>query len=123
VTIDDSSFRALEPLPRCKHCDSLARPNVLMFGDWSWLRHRTDAQQERFCGWLDQLAKPSAKLVFIERGAGSAVPTVRHMSERVVERFGGTLLRVNPREPEVLSGHVGLALGAAKALRSMIHLL
>jgi NAD-dependent SIR2 family protein deacetylase len=44
VNIEDSSFRALEPLPKCRNCPALARPNVLMFGDSGWLGHRTEAQ-------------------------------------------------------------------------------
>jgi NAD-dependent SIR2 family protein deacetylase len=98
ITVEETTFRAQEPLPRCKNCRALARPNVLMFGDWSWLSHRTDAQQERFAAWLKELAKSSANLVVIELGAGGAIPTVRLTSERVQERIGGTLIRINPRE-------------------------
>ena len=48
VSIDAEMFRALEPLPKCRYCSALARPNILMFGDWSWLGHRTDQQHKRF---------------------------------------------------------------------------
>ena len=34
VEVDEESFRASEPLPRCPECGALARPNVLMFGDY-----------------------------------------------------------------------------------------
>jgi len=67
-----------------------------MFGDWSWLGHRTEAQHKGFTEWLDELAKSSANLAVIEMGAGSAIPTVRHTSERVLERIDGTLIRINP---------------------------
>lgn len=116
VTIEESTFRALEPLPKCKECPALARPNILMFGDWSWLSHRTDAQQARFDIWANTLAKSSAKLVVIELGAGSAIPTVRYTSERVVKSKGGTLIRINPREHEVPSGQIGLPLSAAEGI-------
>src|SRR5580658_9779097 len=59
--IEESTFRALAPLPRCRNCPALARPNILMFGDGSWLRHRTEAQHKRLAGWLDELAESSAK--------------------------------------------------------------
>jgi NAD-dependent SIR2 family protein deacetylase len=121
VSLEEETFRALEPLPKCRNCPALARPNILMFGDWSWLGYRTHAQQERFSGWLNELAKSSAKLVVIELGAGSAVPTVRHTSEHVVDRFGGKLIRINPREHEVPSGHIGLPFGAAEGLRQICH--
>lgn len=37
VNIEGNVFRALEPLPFCRSCHALARPNILMFGDGSWL--------------------------------------------------------------------------------------
>jgi NAD-dependent SIR2 family protein deacetylase len=54
VNINEVTFRALEPLPECRNCAGLARPNILMFGDGTWLRHRADAQQQRFGKWLDE---------------------------------------------------------------------
>lgn len=119
VSIDDDQFRALEPLPRCRNCPALARPNILMFGDWSWLGHRTDHQHERFSGWLDELAQQSATVAVIEMGAGGAIPTVRHTSERVFQRLNGKLIRINPRDDSVPTGHIGLPLGAADGIRQI----
>jgi len=117
ITVEESSFRALEPLPRCPNCPARVRPNILMFGDWSWLGHRTEAQHGRFTGWLDELAESSAKLAVVELGAGSAIPTVRFTSEQVLQRISGTLIRINPREHEVPGGHIGLPFGAAEGIR------
>jgi NAD-dependent SIR2 family protein deacetylase len=117
VNIDDSSFRALDPLPRCRHCPALARPNILMFGDWSWLGQRSDAQQQRLAAWLDKLGQASTKLVVIELGAGGVIPTVRQASERALERLGGTLIRINPREHSVPDGQIGLPFGAAEGIQ------
>lgn len=117
VRLEPSSFRALEPLPRCRNCPALARPNILMFDDWSWLSQRTDAQQQRFARWLEELASSSARLAVIELGAGSAIPTVRHTSERVLQKITGTLIRINPREHGVPQGQIGLPFGAAKGIR------
>ena len=88
-----------------------------MFGDWSWLGHRTEAQHERFSGWLDELVEFSAKLAVVELGAGSAIPTVRLTSEQVMQRISGTLIRINPREHEVPGGQIGLPLGAAEGIQ------
>jgi hypothetical protein len=52
----------------------------------------------------------------IECGAGKAIPTVRRTSERAAARLDGTLVRINVREPDTPSGHVGLAMGALAAL-------
>lgn len=117
VKIDEISFRALEPWPRCRQCPSLARPNVLMFGDWSWLGDRTEAQHDRFSKWLDELEEAAASVAVVELGAGSAIPTVRHTSESLADRFKGTLIRINPREAEVSDHHFGLALGAAEGIQ------
>jgi NAD-dependent SIR2 family protein deacetylase len=70
VNIEESTFRALEPLPRCRSCSALARPNILMFDDWSWLSHRSDAQRERFAQWLNGLAQSSARVAVV-RGIDS----------------------------------------------------
>ena len=117
VNIDEATFRAREPLPRCRHCPALARPNILMFGDWSWLGQRMEAQQQLFAGWLNDLTKRSAKLAVIELGAGSAISTVRHTSEQAQRRMGGTLIRINPREADVPRGQIGLPFGAAKGIQ------
>ena len=52
----------------------------------------------------------------IEPGAGSAIPTVRYTSERVLKSIGGTLIRINPREHEVPSGQIGLPFEAAEGI-------
>jgi NAD-dependent SIR2 family protein deacetylase len=117
VTLDERAFRALEPLPRCRNCPALARPNILMFGDGSWLPQRTNVQHQRFASWLEDLKRRSAKLAIIELGAGCAVPTVRHTSEWVQQKMGGILIRINPREYQAPHGQIGLPLGAAEGVR------
>jgi NAD-dependent SIR2 family protein deacetylase len=117
VTVDEKEFRARNPLPRCRLCQELARPNILMFGDGTWLSERSDAQLARFSAWLDELAKISAKLAIVELGAGGAVPSVRNASERVARRTGGVLIRINPRENEVPPGQIDLPLRAAEGIQ------
>jgi NAD-dependent SIR2 family protein deacetylase len=117
VEVDEDSFRAGSELPECPRCGAVARPNVLMFNDWHWVARRSAEQEGRFADWLERSGGP--QLVIVELGAGSAVPTVRMTSERVASRFRGTLIRINPREPQVPHGHIGLALGALEALRAI----
>lgn len=123
IVIDLDNFRAQEPLPRCRNCSALARPNILMFGDWAWLGDRTDEQQKRLSEWLDELARQSARLAVIELGAGSAIPTVRGLSERIAGRFRTRLIRINPREHSVPAGHIGLPLGAAEGIQRISDLI
>jgi NAD-dependent SIR2 family protein deacetylase len=116
VMVNEAEFRAVEPLPRCPFCGGLARPNVLMFGDGSWLGHRTQAQQARFSDWINALRCAAPRLVVVEIGAGSAIPTVRQTSEWAATKLGAILIRINPRASGVAAGHLGLACGAAEAM-------
>ena len=117
VVVDMTTMRAHGPLPDCPRCGAVARPNVLMFGDWSWVSDRTGAQERRLQTWLGTSFE---HLVIIEMGAGTAVPSVRHTSEAVARAKGGTLIRINPREYDVPAGHVGLATGALEALEALL---
>jgi len=83
--------------------------------------HRSEAQQQRVDGRLNELANSSARLAMVELGAGSAIPGVRHTSEQVVGRLGGTLIRINPREPETPGRHIGLPFGAVDGIGRICH--
>lgn len=117
VEVDEVTFRASPALPTCPRCGCLARPNVLMFGDWSWVPGRTSEQEGRLGSWLEGVT--GSRLVVVELGAGTGVPTVRLTSERLVARLGATLIRVNPREPQVPRGQISLACGAQAALEAV----
>lgn len=117
VDVDDQTFRASGPLPRCQDCGAIARPNVLMFGDWGWVPDRSHTQESRFRRWLTSV--PEGKLVIIELGAGTAVPTVRYTSERAIDTIGGKLIRINVREAQTPQGHLGIAAGALETLQAI----
>lgn len=116
VSVDDGSFEALEPLPSCSRCGGLARPNILMFGDWGWISDRTGEQERRFQDWLLGLSRRGAKVVVVEVGAGHAVPTVRMLSESLIRRFSATLVRINPRDHAVPPGQISIPLGGAEGI-------
>jgi hypothetical protein len=87
-----------------------------MFGDWSWLSDRTEAQERRFESFQEGLA--DRRTVVIEMGAGTAIPTIRATSEQLGWRYEGcTVIRINPREPEIKAPHISLACGALEGLR------
>lgn len=121
LIIDEETMRARNPLPRCPNCGGLARPNIFMFGDLQWLGGRTRAQVDAVAGWRRQLR--GARLVAVELGAGTAIPTVRRQAE-VASATDGSLIRINPREPEVRHGRgVSIPLGALDALSAINDLL
>jgi NAD-dependent SIR2 family protein deacetylase len=122
VMVDEANFLALAPLPKCPRCDRIARPNVLMFGDGRWLASRSCAQDLELRKWLGSLPANRAKLVIIELGAGTAISTVRRLSEHLAQEFAAPLIRINPREPDVPPAHVGLPLNAEPGLRQVFDL-
>jgi len=119
VPFDETTFRARKPLPRCPQCGGMARPNIMMFGDSTWLGERNERQHQRFQRWLRALKEPAARLAVVELGAGKSIPTVRHASERIVGRLEGRLIRINPRESDAPHGHFGIALGALEGIRQL----
>ena len=118
--VDAAQCRLLNAPPRCPHCGGLARPNILMFNDSEWLEERAWQQAARLERWLGGVRRP----VVVELGAGTAIPSVRRFSERIVQRFGGRLVRINPRESAVPTRlDVGLAAGALQALEEIDRLM
>jgi NAD-dependent SIR2 family protein deacetylase len=108
--IDDASCRLTSSLPVCPGCGSLARPNILMFGDWEWDDERSRRQESRLNAWLMRVRRP----VVVEIGAGTAIPTVRQFGASV----GCPMIRINPTESQVGSRRdIGLPLGALDGMR------
>jgi len=124
IHVDEDAFLAMDPLPRCPRCGGYARPNILMFGDWSWNPERTHRQGERMRRWLLEVSDARRKLAIVELGAGTAVATVRYQSEHLAARFKGTLIRINPRDHQVPGpSHVSIPLGAAEGVRRIVEAL
>lgn len=113
VAIDEATFLAQPPLPTCPDCCAVARPNVLMFGDYDWNDDRSAVQQQRYESWLRQIR--GQRIAIIECGAGTAVPTVRYECQRQQ----GTLIRINLREAEVPAGAIGLSCRVSEALEQI----
>ncbi|HVK20817.1 MAG TPA: Sir2 family NAD-dependent protein deacetylase [Actinokineospora sp.] len=114
IEIDPDAMRATGPLPECPSCGALARPNIRMFGDYTWVPDRSQHYLDALAAWRrSQLGK---RLVVIEIGAGNAIPTVRRQAE-LASAATGALIRINPREPELRHGRgLSLPMGALEAL-------
>eukprot|EP00929_Paragymnodinium_shiwhaense_P080447 TRINITY_DN41955_c0_g1_i2.p1 TRINITY_DN41955_c0_g1~~TRINITY_DN41955_c0_g1_i2.p1 ORF type:complete len:438 (-),score=96.32 TRINITY_DN41955_c0_g1_i2:508-1821(-) len=97
--------------PSCPACGGVARPCILMFGDFDWKPY--EAQDQQFVCWKEAGKRMSSrqeqagaplKVAVLEIGAGDRVATVRRESEDTVMMFqmagaDTTLIRVNPEIP------------------------
>ena len=111
-------FKAKEPLPLCPFCGAVARPNILMFNDYTWDFTHTNAQRDRLVSWMDSVEEEGGKLVIVEIGAGTSVPTVRNTSTQIAKRFDVPLIRINPRES--FDAKIELPLSAIEALDALL---
>ncbi len=116
LAVDEDTLRLTGEIPTCPDCGGIARPNILMFGDAGWLADRTDEQAERYRRFLEGEAGP--RPLFLEIGAGTAVPTIRCEAQRIA-RLGGTVVRLNLREAEIAAPHLAVECGAEAALLAL----
>ncbi|MBU9221151.1 SIR2 family NAD-dependent protein deacylase [Burkholderia multivorans] len=110
--VDEATCRLVGEPPRCPHCGGLARPNILMFGDAGWLGARYAEQERALQQWIAQ----AGRVAVVEIGAGTAIPTVRMLSEQL----GADVIRVNAREAHARRADViGLKGGALATLNAL----
>ncbi len=115
IEVDLETMRS-SVLPGCRHCTRVARPNILMFGDGSWLPQRSHAQQRGLDAFLEEHGD---RLLVLEIGAGTAVATIRWLTERLGRAAGAVVVRVNPREPDIRPPHLAMAVGGLEALEGI----
>lgn len=120
ILVNPETMRA-GTIPRCPYCRGVSRPNILMFGDWSWIADRTEAQRKGFREFQGE--KRGKRTVVIEMGAGKAIPTIRYTSEELGESRLTTVIRINPREAEIDAPHVSLEYGALGGVQQIDALL
>lgn len=111
--IDESRCRLRNSPPTCPNCGGVARPNILMFNDWDWIDDMMSIQRERLRTWRRDIER----VITIELGAGSAIPTVRRFGESMI----GPLIRINPIDEQIATNQEGIAirLGALDGLNGI----
>jgi NAD-dependent SIR2 family protein deacetylase len=115
IPVDLATMRAGKVL-RCSRCGNISRPNVLMFGDFSWISNRSDEQMSNYHAFLKQCRPP---MVVVEMGAGTAISTIRHMSERLGGSHNALVVRINPRDYRISSSHISIPCGALEGLQGI----
>lgn len=115
--VDTEQCKLVNSPPICPICGLIARPNILMFGDWNWQHEREHEQRQREVKRLEKVIHNLWNVVVIEIGAGTAIPSVRHYSEETSRKYGARIIRINPREFDVPSKlDVGIPMGSLEAL-------
>jgi len=84
--------------PYCPKCNSIARPNILMFNDYTWNSKRADKQKQKYINFLHQNA--GKNIAIIEIGAGTKIPTVRLEGEKLAQ-YNAFLIRINPKDYKI----------------------
>ena len=104
LSVDSTTDCVVDSLPQCPNCNKLARPNVLMFGDWEFIGERLNQQHSHYEEFESNIATAKARLLIIELGAGTAVPTIRRASEAAFldPRWTADFIRINPLEEHVM---------------------
>ena len=106
-------------LPRCKNCKALARPNILMLRDGYFIGNRSDAQNKIFRDW--RLANKDSKILIVEIGAGSAIPTIRNFGDNFSTSNNINLIRINPREYAIHDEkNISIALGGLDGIMQIL---
>jgi NAD-dependent SIR2 family protein deacetylase len=91
-------------VPKCINpdCSEYARFNVCLIGDVCFCTRRLDEERERYEIFIKSILNgPPKKVVVLEVGAGTGIPTVRRESARLCKRFGAPLIRINMDDPEL----------------------
>ena len=117
LLIEEHSLKAKDPLPLCPTCQSIARPNILMFSDRDWDSKHSSIQQKKYLDWLDQ--NSHKKLVVLEIGAGENIPTVRLECESIYSLPNTSFVRINPIECKIPKGGINIQLGGMQAMKEM----
>ncbi|MEW5922299.1 MAG: Sir2 family NAD-dependent protein deacetylase [Bacillota bacterium] len=112
IPVDLSTMRARKIL-RCPRCGAVSRPNVLMFGDFSWISNRSDRQRSSYHSFLKNCPSP---MVVVEIGAGTVISTIRNMGESLGRTYKARLIRINPRDYRISPPHISIPCGALEGL-------
>jgi NAD-dependent SIR2 family protein deacetylase len=101
-------------IPRCK-CGKIARPNIMMFNDYQFNSSEAHQQSKKFESFMNKYK--NTKIVILEFGAGTAIPTIRNLGEEIQEKISNaTLIRLNPKEAQGPKGTISIEKGALNAI-------
>jgi len=102
-------------MPYCPHCNSLLRPNILMFGDWEYVDH-----MQHYNNFQSFLKRVNAPDVIFLVGSSSEIPTNDHIAQKL-QSAGSKVITVNPDVSctRVCKPDIFLQKGALKAFEEI----
>jgi len=103
--------------PVCPHCGAMARPNIYMFRDNTFLSDRSDAQEEKFQEFLHR--NHGKSILVFEIGSGPHVQSIRKKTRMLGLQHNAKIVRINPKDFKIKEPHIGIGLGALEALEGI----
>lgn len=110
----DISF---EDLPKCPHCGELARPNVLIFRDKTFVPTRVIVQKENLTNFLAE--NQGKKALIFEIGAGNQIKTIRRYTNKFLREFDAQAVRINLHDSEINFPNISLPFKAKEILEEI----
>ena len=99
LEFDERTCRAEGPLPKCRVCGALARPNLWFCTDSAYQAHEPSMDvSDAYQAWVASFVGSEKKLAVIECGAGLVIPSCRIEAEDRATDSRGVLIRVNPAD-------------------------
>lgn len=118
--IDEKSMRSRD-IPICPKCDGIARPNILLLNDFTWISQLANDQFRRFEEFLASYEKK--KLVILEIGVSADSEAISNVVEKVRSESKAKVIRINPHNANLGAPHVELVDTALNALQAIDKLL
>ena len=109
-------------IPACPHCHGVARPNILMFGDFSWLDERCRAAGGAL-PVFSRAAAGQAHRRHRDRRRHRHPDHPRHLGADRPGAADATVIRINLREAEISPPHLSLPCGGLAGLTALDALL
>lgn len=103
--------------PICPVSKVMARPNVYMFRDFTYIDTRSKAQEQNFQAFLQK--NQNKNLLVFEIGSGPHVQTIRVKTRMLKSDYNAKIVRINPKDYAIKPPHIGIAEGALVALKEI----
>ncbi len=100
--------------PVCATSKAIARPNVYMFRDDTYIDTRSKEQEKKFQAFLER--NKSKNLLVFEIGSGPHVQSIRVKTRMLRTDYGAKIVRINPKDYAMKAPNIGIAKGALEAL-------